>query len=267
MTAGTIKSVPLPNVVTGRLRVDPDQSDTEEFGVYSTGATQLYELGTRYRERDRIFRYGKAGAALIPKKGAKNWGQFSGVTGGNVTARAIGDTTVDILLDATTGSTAWFGAADNMVGGYWSQPDTANSQFRTIIGHERGDNADTINITLDGPITRTMIATSFMEILQNPYRDLRQTGNDFSSVMGVPTTAIASGSFGWFQTWGPLWLNPNQPVADTANWRTVVFLNDGSVIGFDDATGETGHQHAGYVIDRNSSGGDNPPFIFLQISP
>lgn len=255
-----------PLIVTGKLRVDPDQSDIAEFGVYSTGTAKLYHYGTIYRRGDRAYRYGKAGAAVKAGIAAKNWGQFSGVTGGNVTARAIGDDTVDILLDATTGSTAWFGTADEMVGGLYTQPDTANAQSRMIIGHEVGGNAATVFMTLDGPLTRTMIATSFTEIAQNPYRDLRSTGNDFSSVMGVPTTIIASGSHGWFQTWGPCWVTPNQPVSDAANRRQVVFKNEGQLLAFDDATAETGHQPAGFTIDRTSSGGDNPPFVFLQIT-
>ncbi len=254
-----------PNALVGQLHIDA--IDTTRFGVYSTGAVKKFLFGTRYRIGDRVFKYGKAGAALLPKKGAANYGAYSGVTGGNVTARAIGDTWVDILLDATTGGATWFGTKNNMVGGFWSQPDTANSQFRIITGHEKGADGAIIKVYLDGPITRTMIATSFMEIAQNPYANLRQSGNDYVSVMGVPTTGQASGGFGWHQTWGPCWLNPNIPVADTVKWRTVVFLNDGSIQSFEDATGETGHQVAGFVIDNTSPGSDNPPFIFLQISP
>ncbi len=254
-----------PNAIAGQLHIDA--TDTTRFGVYSTGTVKKFIYGTRYRIGDRVFKYGKAGAALIPKKGAANYGAYSGVTGGNVTARAIGDVWVDILLDGTTGGVTWFGTKNNMVGGFYSQPDTANSQFRIITGHEKGASTATIKVYLDGPITRTMIAASFTEIAQNPYANLRQTGNEFASVMGVPTTAIASGSYSWNQTWGPCWLNPNTPVADTAKWRTVVFAGDGSIQGFDDAIGETGHQVAGFVIDNTSPGSDNPPFIFLQISP
>lgn len=254
-----------PSSLAGQLRIDP--TDTTQFGVYSTGTLQKHPLALRYRIGDRVFKYGKAGAALLPKKGAGNYGRFRGITGGNVTARAIGDVWVDILLDSTTGGTSWFGTKNNMVGGMWSQPDTSNSQFRMITGHEKGSNGATVKVYLDGPITRTMIATSFMEMAQNPYLNLQQAGSDFVSVMGVPTTAIVSGSFCWNQTWGPCWLNPNLPVADTANWRTVVFLNDGSIQSFEDATGETGHQVAGFVIDNTTGSLDNPPFIFLQISP
>ncbi|KKN75809.1 hypothetical protein LCGC14_0376850 [marine sediment metagenome] len=254
-----------PNAIAGQLRIDP--TDTTRFGVYSTGTVKKHPYGLRYRVGDRVFKYIRGGAALQPRKGGHNMGAFSGVTGGNVTARAIGDVWVDILLDGTTGGTAWFGTKNEMVGGMWVQPDTTNLQFRMITGHEKGANGGIIKVYLDGPITRTMIATSFMEIAQNPYRNLQHAGNNFTSVFGVPTTVIASGSYGWGQTWGPCVLNPNTPVADTASWRTVCFRNDGSISGFDDIIGETGHQVAGFVIDNTSPGSDNPPFIFLQISP
>ncbi len=253
-----------PLELKGQLKIET--GDTTQYGVYSTGTERKQLYGTRYRIFDRIFKYGKATAALLPKKGAHNVGAYSGITGGNVTARAIGDLWVDILLDGTTGGSTWFGTKNNMVGGFWSQPDTENAQFRYIMGHEKGASGSIVKLYLDGPITRTMIATSFMEIAQNPYANLQNAGLDYTSVMGVPTTAIASGSYGWFQTQGPCYLNPNIPVADTAKWRTVVFLNDGSIQSFEDATGETGHQVAGFVIDNTSPGSDNPPFIFLQIS-
>jgi len=252
-----------PNAIAGQLKIDV--SDTTQFGVYSTGTARKFISGTRYRIGDRVFHYGLATGAMVPKQGGQNDGVFSGITGGNVTARGPGDLWVDILLDSTTGGATWFGTKNNMVGGMYSQPDTANSQFRMITGHEKGSNGATIKVYLDGPITRTMIATSFSELAQNPYNQLSQSGSNMASFMGVPTTAVASGSFAWFQSWGPAWMNPNTPVADTANWRTVVFHQSGSVQGFDDATGETGHQVAGFVIDKTS--GDNPPFIFLQISP
>lgn len=256
-----------PNSLAGQLHISA--LDTTRFGVYSTGTVKKFMYGTRYRIGDRVFKYGKAGKANIPKYGAFNMGLYSGVTGGNVTARAIGDIWVDILLDATTGGTTWFGTKNEMVGGFYCQPDVTNSQFRIIIGHEKGADGATIKVFLDGPITRTMIATSFTEIAQNPYAQLetQPAGGTFQSVMGVPTTAQALADYGWFQTWGPCWLNPNAPVADTANWRMVVFDGAGSVRGYDDAVGETGHQIAGFVIDNTTPGSDDPPYIMLQISP
>ncbi len=252
-----------PNAIAGQLHIDA--TDTTRFGVYSTGTVRKFISGTRYRIGDRVYKYGLTAGAIKSGFGAFNNGVFDGVTGGNVTARAIGDVWLDILLDSTTGGTTWFGTKNNMVGGMWSQPDSTLAQFRLITGHEKGANGGTIKVYLDGPLTRTLVAASFMEIAQNPYNQLVRPGGTMASVMGVPTTNVASGSFGWNQTWGPCWMNPDLPVADTANWRTVVFVQGGGIRGFDDATGENGHQVAGFVIDKTS--GDNPPFIFLQISP
>ena len=78
-----------PNSLAGQLHIDA--TDTTRFGVYSTGTVKKHMYGTRYRIGDRVFKYGKAGKANIPKYGAFNMGLYSGVTGGNVPARAIGD--------------------------------------------------------------------------------------------------------------------------------------------------------------------------------
>jgi len=254
-----------PNSLAGQLKIVT--GDTTQYGVYSTGTVRKHISGTRYRIGDRVFHYGKATEALKSGYGVFNSGAYSGITGGNVTARAIGDEWLDILLDATTGGATWFGTKNNMVGGMWSQPDGTNPQFRMITGHAKGANAATIKVYLDGPITRTMVAASFMECAQNPYNQLDAESHEGMSAMGVPTTAIASGSYGWHQSWDPCWMAPFLPVADTANWRTVVFRHDGAVAGYDDATGETGYQVAGFVLDNTGAASDNPPYIFLQISP
>ena len=251
-----------PLALKGQLKITA--ADTTQMGYVSTGTVQKFIPGTRIRYGDRVFKYAKGTAALKGGYGAFNQGTYSGVTGGNVTARAVGDIWLDILLDATTGGATWFGTKNNMVGGIWCQPDATNPQFRMITGHEKGANAATIKVYLDAPITRTMIATSFMEIAQNPYNQLQHVSGGWASAMGVPTTVIASGSYGWIQTYGPCWVTPSLPVADTVNWRQVVFTGDGGIRGFDDAVGETGHQPCGFVIDKTS--GDNPPFIILQIS-
>lgn len=257
-----------PNALAGQLKIDA--TDTTQFGVYSTGAVRKHLINTRYRIGDKVYKYGKALDALKGCNGAFNTGIYNGVTGGNVTARVIGDTWVDILLDATTGGATWFGTKNNMVGGIYVQPDFANAQTRIITGHEKGSDGATIKIYLDGPITRTMVAVSITEICQNPYNQLTTTGDEYMSVMGVPTTVIASGEYGWLQTWGPCRIIPSLPVADTINWRTVVFVGNGTIKSFDDAisaSASDSYQIAGFVLDATTGALDNPPFIMLQISP
>ena len=236
--------------------------------TYRDSTTQNYLLGSRRITLDgRVYRYALAGAACASGFGCKNFGAYSGVTGGAVTTTVDGDDKVVILLDATTGGATWFGTAGRMIGGYMSMPTGTLTLFRIITDHSTGASGGYVTITLDGPLTRAVTATNFMEIAQNPYADVRQTNNLFTSVMGVAVGAIASGSYGWIQTWGPCWCIPALPVADTSQWRTVTFGGDGSILSYEDSTGETGLQVAGFVIDNTSPGSDNPPFIMLQISP
>lgn len=256
-----------PNSLAGQLHIDA--TDTTRFGVYSTGTVKKNPLGLRYRIGDRVYKYGRGGAAIVPRYGAKNFGAYNNITGGVVTARSIGDVWIDLLLDSTTGAAGWFGTKNNMVGGMVVMATGTPEMMRHITGHEKGASAATIKVYLDGPLVRATDAAQMCEVIQNPYYNLRQTNNSFTSVMGVPTANIASGSYGWVQTFGGCWIVPALPVADTAQWREVYFGGDGSIMGSEDATGETGLQRAGFVIDNTSAGGgaDNPPFIFLQISP
>ncbi len=265
MTIDSIKTVPLPNIVTGQLRIDPDGSDTTEFGVYSTGTVQAYELGTRYRVDDRVFRYGKAGAAINGQRGAFDFTTFFGEN--TVAAAAIGDNFVQITTDATSGSvTNGFGVENNMVGGYFSQPDATNRQFRRITGHLVGASGATINVFLDGPITRTMVTSSFVEWMPNPYGNLRNSGGTFRQVMGVATTTIASGSFGWFQTWGPTYMGQNAGADFGGAYDAVAHFHEGGNL--EDADTHANGQVAGFIMGTRSSGSfANPPFVYLTISP
>lgn len=263
------KPVNHPNLITGELRVGHAAAD---YGVYSTGLIKKFELGTRYRLGDRVFHYGKAGAAINVAVGAKNTGGFINVTGGVVTKRVAGDMWIDLKLGATEGGATWFGTKNNMVGGLVVfHAAGANQHFRMITGHEKGANLATIKTYLDGPISSAIAATTMTEIAQNPYGQLSQAANEYNSVMGVPVVTHAINAYGWFQSWGPCWIVPSLPVADTKHWRTVVFVGDGSIKSVNDAAAEGGtsysYQHAGFVIDQTSLAADNPPFIFLQICP
>lgn len=224
----------------------------------------------------RVFKYAKAGSTIGGGFGAAFWRPLT-FDGGTSGASLIGDTSVKITLDA--GAITNFGSdiTDNgFRGGFFSQPDNATPTFRGIIGNSPGADGDIITIFLDAPLTKDIVSGSFCELLANPYEDLRGTGgsqagesgNDFISFAGIPATTVGTtANFFWVQTWGPIWITPNQPVADAASRRDVYFRNDGAIISGGDITMETGFQRAGFVIDKTGNGTDNPPIIMLQISP
>jgi hypothetical protein len=259
-----IKSVQLPNIVTGRLRIDPDGKDATEFGVYSTGIKQVYELGTRYRQDDRVFRYGKAASAITPNQGAFDVGTFFAR---NTTAAAIvGQNYVQITTDATSGDlTNGFGVKNNMVGGYYVQPGAVKT-FRRITGHVAAPDGTVVKVYLDGPLQLALVTNSYSEWCPNPYLQLTQPGGTNTAVMGVATVAIVSGSFGWFQTWGPTWMQPNAILDFGAAYDQMARFHEGGNL--EDANNHANSQIAGFIMGRRTIGNwANPPFIYLTISP
>jgi hypothetical protein len=238
--------------------------------LYHTSSVKdpKWEIGDRVVLPDgRVFRYGKAAGALNPKFGAKNGVTFLDSDNTEAVA-ALGATEISITLTATSAGATYFGTKDGMVGGYFSQPDTAHAQFRRIVTHPAGDDGDIIKIKLDAALTKAIAADSFYEILPNPYGYLKQDGSKMSSVMGMPNEVVASGAYFWMQTWGPKWCNPELTgIGSGDNDRLVVFNNAGSVTQALNGTTET-FQVAGFIIDQTASGNwTNPPFVMLQISP
>ncbi len=256
------KPVKFPNKVTGRLRIGNTAAD---YGVYGTGTVQKFELGTRYRQDDQVFRYGKAGGALNPQRGA--FDRNAWFASNTVLAAVAGQDYVVITTGATSGSlTAGFGLKNLMVGGYYVQPDGTNKTFRRITGHVAAPTGTTVKVYLDTPLHKAMVTNSYSEWLPNPYSILVQPGGTNACVMGIPTVVIASGSFGWFQTWGPCWVSPNA-AADFggASDQQAVFHEGGNITDHD---ANVSAQSAGFIMGERVLGNwKNPPFIFLTITP
>jgi len=251
-------------------------------GLRSVAATQNCLFGTRRVTWDGdVFRYAHpddtSAAATIylvrPGMGCKNGHDpgFLAVTGGVVNARAVGDSTLNILLDATTGAAHWFGTAYNMVGARVVLAGMNPVQQYRIIAHGVGATGATITITLDGTIPAIIAATTMIEITPNAYTDVQAGGSLECSVVGVPNAPMPAGYNGWIQTWGVLWVTPGiTGVGEGNNDRTVVFHDDGSIHQSSDHTwGATdAHQYAGFIVHRTAhTAWSNPPFIMLQISP
>jgi len=257
------KPVKFPNKVTGKLRIGNTAAD---YGLYGTGTEQKFELGTRYRVDDRVYRYGKAGGDCNSKKGAQNNNVWFGEN--TVAASLVGDMYVTITTDSTSGSvTTGFGVANNMVGGFFSQPDNTNAQWRRIEGHVAAPTGTTVKVYLDGPLTRALPSGgAFAEWMHNPYSNLINNGGVRVPVMGVPTTSIASGSYGWFQTWGPTWVGQNAAADFGGTYDQMATWTEGGNIA--DANTNTNAQIAGYIVTKRAEGDwANPPFLFLTISP
>jgi hypothetical protein len=249
--------------------------------LHVESATKLYNLGTRRVTPDgRVFRYARASNIVTVRHfGLKFWGQIGdGYAGTAVLTASIGDKTFVATIAGTV--------KDEYAGGYVTF-FTTPVQTRCILSNTVAAADNTVIFTLDQPLTTALVTdTTYTEILQSPYANVRLTagpsggdaGNDYSSVAGIPAVITdAVNQYLWIQTWGPIWINPHgsslQTDGITGGERKLVFDCEGSICIVDDvAHGPCGaggdeQQIAGFIIDRSASGTSGPPLVMLQISP
>lgn len=246
-----------------------------EQGIYEASDTQNYVLGTRRMTPDgRAFRYARCGATLTRmNSGLKNHSQLvTQKTGAGEGAAATAKGLKNVVI--TFNSNFWDTklAVDELRGGYISFYRSTDRQQRMIVGNTAIAAAgnDDITITLKDALTVALEANDPVEILPNPYYDIRWENELWSSVMGMPTVMATVGQFFWIQTWGPIRITPVGAELGTGqDERLFVFAANGGLRSVDAMDGlDNSEQIAGFVIERTNNGaGSAAPFIMLQISP
>jgi len=253
--------------------------------IYKTSLVKdrKWAIGDRVVLPDgRVFRYCKSAGALPAGLGAYNDAvvniagsapvQTSPATG------AVGSNILKVTIASGDGYAEDGAIAeDELRGAYvvFGHEGSGTAQTRYIVGNTAvASGGGSTYLTLDGGITTAITAaTTYIEVLLNPYGHLKQ-GNTAGLAMNVcvPITNVAAAStYFWGQTWGPIWLTPGGAWTSqgVANERLVVFVGDGSING-PGATGvtlETGFQVAGYIMQKDTAGSGGPPFVMLMISP
>lgn len=238
-------------------------TDVPRMGIYAQETTQRYVLATRHITWDgRVFKYARAGNTNYTGQGSLFFQeeQVGYTTVGD--SQVIGDTTITIDSQ-TVAEDLWQGGYVIIYGA-----DNSDVQNRGIMGNSAASTS-TVTVYLDAPLATAITADSTgVELLGNPYYDLRQAGTNYVSIAGLPAVKATVGQFFWVQTWGICWIAPGEAaVGDTANERQVIFdASVGSLHEPSDATFGTDAQHAGFIIQKDSAGSGGPPFIMLQIS-
>ena len=243
---------------------------TNKINVYETGATQKFPIGMRHVDPTdgRVFRYVKAGAALLAGFGAA-CAKGCVITGEAELLHAnaaIGDSVVRISQPSIT--------LNQFADGYAILGHgTAGHTMRRIVSNTASEaTTDHVDITLEQPLTVALTTASRIDVMYPIYSGLKQgmaTVGEQESFLGIPNIAIASGEYGWIQTWGPCYATPGGGTTpgDSANDRMVYFVGDGSVNGGAHLTyAGKAYQFAGFIIQPNDGLG-NPPLVMLQISP
>lgn len=271
------KPVNFPNLVVGELR-----HENNILGVHEVSTTQRFELGTRYRIGDKIYRYGlsvgvcRAGRgvqhnlAVAGGESGPDWVLLSG-------SHSIGDMSVTIAAGTHVAYTK-----NQLAGGQILISDAEidandnNPQNRTIAGNEASASGAILKVYLDTPLSRAVTILTRVFLMPNFYANLvcgdntpANTGREgWQSHAGVPAAYVsASGKYFWVQTWGPIWIAMQGTTGKTQYGREVVFRHDGTLdLHDDDDTHAKYAQHAGYILDKTGTE-VGATFIMLQVNP
>lgn len=247
----------------------PGQTVQELDDVPTT--TQKHEIGTRLVTDDGdVFRYVMAGGTLNSDLGCVP--QYTQEVGYNTIAASaiVGAKTIVVDMGASDGIAEGGVIAVNYLknGRLLIFPHSENSFVRRILTNTVTSGASEMTLTLDRGIPHAItLNVDHMEAMASPYKDVITSTSGAKSVVGIPTSAMTVGQFGWIQTWGICWVAPQGAVSTGENDRQVVFRHDGSVDQHDsDDSAVELAQHAGFIMKDTRGGGQGAPFIMLQIS-
>lgn len=221
-----------------------------------------WNIGDRVVTPDgRVFRYALAASANIEAgKGVK----FGGAMSDGIALRsaaqtqAIGDTSIVVASQTF--------ALDELRGGYLVLY-TAGGTYQQfgIVGNSAAA-AENVTIYLDRPLTVAYVTANGIEVLPNPYRYMvYDTSEAYMCHAGIPMSVPSNGDYFWVQTWGICWINPGPyGQGGAANERTLCFQTDGQMRFASQVTVD--YQRAGFLVTKDASGTDSPPFVMLQVS-
>lgn len=230
---------------------------------FSSVRNPRYNIGDRVVTPDgRVFRYALAASANVEAgKGVKFGGTMASE---GIALRSPGKAEVVGATSFTVASQTF--AKDELRGGY-AVLYTSSQQYQQfgIIGNSVAA-AGTVTIYLDRALTAALAANNGIEVLGNPYRYMvYDTSEAYMSHAGIPMATPSNGDFFWVQTWGICWINPGPyGQGGSANERTLCFQTDGQMRFASQVTVD--YQRAGFLVTKDASGTDSPPFVMLQVS-
>lgn len=153
-------------------------------GLYTASATQLFELGTLCETWEgRRFRYAKAGVAIT--NAYLDYALYFAIGPRNrwyehlTKEQSAGDTEVTLPFDEayTNAGASVAVAKDELRGGtiVFYKNAVANQCLRQIVGNTAGATASPYEVTiyLDGPLPYDVVAADGVELIANPWSDVR----------------------------------------------------------------------------------------------
>lgn len=198
-----------------------------DFNPYKTSSTQMYALGTQFKDGEDVYRYAKVGASTItrgklqtaptPKTNHHNMAIVS--------AQAIGDKSVTVTLGATAA------VADEYAEGYLAFNDVTTGGFRMKIKtHSAASSAANLVVTLYEPLPVALtVAATKANLIHNTYNAVIEGTSQTVRVAGVTQVTATTGLFVWLLTRGTTPLLADQTIA-LGSWLAPSTSVSGSVI-------------------------------------
>jgi len=234
--------------------------------IHEQDTVQNYTIGTRLVMDDRVFRYCKAGSALRDLlSGMCAISQTEVYT--HATASPVGSYSVTIL-DTTVR------AANYYAGGYiwimrYAPGTTGIGQLHRIKSSAAGVGVS-VALTLEEPLAVECGASTWITAWPSIYSNIQLGILPKASLVCIPLIEVASGSYFWGQTWGPIFVQCGYSPGSKNYDRELYWKSDhygvlpGSEVVF--TAGSSIPQRVGFLLpDTAVVGTDN--FMMLQISP
>lgn len=185
---------------------------------YAESATQLFPLGTKMIQGERVWRYAKAGAAIaisVPVQGAApaHAEQSDDIVVG--AASAIGAYTVTLTSTANL-DTSPNDEANAFAEGYLIVNDEAGEgQCYKIKSNEALAGTANSVFTLYDPLTVALTTSSEVGLVMNPYCDVISTAAVCTAMaLGVAQIAVTGADYYfWLQSGGPAAVNAHAAIA------------------------------------------------------
>jgi len=233
--------------------------------IQEESETQNYDIGTRLVSGDRVFRYCKAGSALIAMK-ASHCGNLPTEVNTHAVISAAG--TYDVtILDTTVR------VANYYAGGYLWVMNLVSGVYEMLHIKSSGVGAGTsVLLTLWEPLIVAIPATTWCTAWPNVYSNILGTTSGFMAMVVVALRPVQSDYYFWGQTWGPCFgtVVSTVPGRDSGN-REIYYNVDGGLITGADAGVKTNGlgQRAGFLITNTTPGGAGygDQLYMLQLSP
>jgi hypothetical protein len=227
-----------------------------------SSATSVHKLGTRAESDDgRVFRYVKAGEALV----AGNLIQSSAIVPDHLATTATATSVGARSLTFTPGATA--GAANLYADGYLGVSDSNGAGYTYGVDSHAAITASVaFTLYLKDAVQIALTTGSKLGLIANPYKNVIKmpATTATGSLVGAATYIIASGEYGWVQTWGLC----NVLVAGTPALGAIV-MAPGAVAGAVEIIVAAANLIVAQPIGNMAQVGVNTKFnwVYLRINP